>query len=134
TPGERTSTSHSRSAARACAASTTRTSPSRSAARSCADGGASNTATAMRARGSSRSSARASEAISLPAPHTPMRLPSSSEKRTHIPDQRLGHVVLVAQREYLCRIADAGALPWQHLGEQPADDGVIAPALIDGEQ
>src|SRR5208282_6453481 len=134
TPGERTTTSHSRSAATAAPASSMRTPSPGSAARSLAVGCRSNAATAMRAAGRWRVSWRAKEAISLPAPQTPTRHPSSSEKRTHIPDQRLGHVVLVAQREHLRRIADAGALPWQHLGEQPADDGVIAPALIDGEQ
>ena len=111
-------------------------SPAPSCERACSGvGGSSNAATAISAAGSRTVTARANELISRPAPQTPRRLPSSSEKRTHVCHQDLGHLVVLAQLEHPGRVS----LRRSRGGEAPprraaAATALPAPARIVGQQ
>ena len=76
-----------------------------------------------------------SERISRPAPQTPMRAPSSSENRTHLPhqDARAPHAHPTAPARPPGRPRSSGA-PASTSDTQAPHDGVRAPSLVRGEQ
>ncbi len=121
TPGDRTITSHPRSACGISSPVTTRGREGK-AASSCAEGTASKAATSIRAEGRRRASWPARDPISRPAPHTPMRAPSSSENRTDLRQQLGRHVVILGEREHPLGVSLVGTVPRQDLGDEPADD------------
>src|SRR5262245_45410115 len=134
TPGERTRTSQRPSASTAAAPTTTSASGAASSARMSAAGSSSSAITLMRAAGSRRAACAANDLISRPAPQTPTAAPSSSENRTEVGQERVGHGVLAAECEHACGIADGLGDAGQHLGGEPPDDAVRRPPRIVLEQ
>jgi len=97
-------------------------------------GSLSKAATTIRAAGKRRASWSANETISRPAPHTPMRAPSSCENRTHVRHQRHRHIVLSAQCQHLLGVTHIDRVGRQYLRHQPPHHRVLAPPLILSQQ